>query len=147
MNLIMDTQSTPNPEQMPNRNVAPDQLIGTGTQEQALRPATPEVVPAPQSAPTAPQNTGQPQATPPHLTAQDVANAIAAAPAPAAPVVSAPQIAADQDVVEPEWVEAAEQAIAQTAGNPYAEEEAVESLQVDYLKKRYGHEVKKPEDK
>jgi hypothetical protein len=143
----MDTQGNPIPERAPNPNITPDQLISTGTQEQALRPtAAPETAPQ-QPAPAAPQNTGQPAAAQPPLTANDVAKAIAAAPMPVAPVVPVPQTAADQDVVEPEWVDAAEQTIAHTAGNPYAEEEAVETLQTDYLKKRYGHEVKKPEDK
>ncbi len=144
----MDMPSTPTPEQAPQPNVTPDQLIGTGTQEQAFKPAGAEAAPppAPAPAPAAAQNTGQPQAVPAHLTADDVAQAIAAAPMPTAPVVATPQVAADQDVVEPEWVDAAEQAITQTTGNPHAEEEAVESLQIDYLKKRYGHEVKKPEE-
>jgi hypothetical protein len=111
-----------------------------------------EQTPAP--AETAPQpvpgqqNAGAP--APARLTAADVAAALAATPMPKAPVVPPPSMpvsADDVDVVEPEWVAAAEQVMAQTAGNPYAEEEAFETLQVDYLKKRYGHEVKKPEDK
>jgi hypothetical protein len=118
-------------------------------------PAAPEAAPAPAAMETAPQPAAAPQnagapAAPPaqQLTAQDVAAAIAATPMPAAPVNTGPPVtAADIDVVEPEWVAAADQVIAQTAGNPYAEEEAFETLQVDYLKKRYGHEVKKPEDK
>jgi hypothetical protein len=62
------------------------------------------------------------------------------------PTVSVPLEAADVDVIEPEWVDKAEQVVAQTAGNPFAEEEGIENLQVDYLKQRYGHEVKKPEN-
>lgn len=100
---------------------------------------------------SAPNNVGMPAA--PKLSAADVAAAIAKTPAStpadpaAAPTVPLPTTAADQDLIEPEWVNKAEQVVSQTAGNPYAEEEGVENLQVDYLKKRYGHEVKKSEDK
>ena len=106
-----------------------------------VMPAPAETAPAPTPAP---QNTGQP-ATAPQLTAADVAAAMAANPVQ--PGAGTPVMAGDQDEVEPEWVNAAEQAMTETAGNPYAEEEAVESLQIDYLKKRYGYEVKKPDSK
>jgi hypothetical protein len=138
----MDTQPTPTPEQAPG--LPTEQLSGAIVPEQMPAPAVPEVAPAPAAAP---QNTGAPAAATSKLTADDVAAALAAVPMPTAPVVAAPVTAEDVDVVEPEWVAAADQVIAQTAGNPYAEEEAFETLQVDYLKKRYGHEVKKPEDK
>jgi hypothetical protein len=137
----MDTQSFPTPEQRPG-GALPDQLSGNVTPEQVIQPAAAEAG----VSGAAPQNSGAP-AGKPTLTAQDVAAAIAAVPMPTAPVqAGAPATAADVDLVEPEWVAAAEQAITQNAANPYAEEEAVERLQVDYLKKRYGHEVKKPED-
>jgi hypothetical protein len=81
------------------------------------------------------------------LTASDVAAAIAQMPATTAqPAASAaPSAAADQDVIEPEWVDQAEKVIEQTSGDPHAQEEAVEALQVDYLAKRYGHQVKQPD--
>lgn len=86
--------------------------------------------------------------TQPTLSASDVAAAIAAMPAPNAAAVSlpVPSAAADEDLIEPEWVNKTEQVIAETSGNPFAEEEAIEDLQIDYLQKRYGHVVKKPED-
>ena len=61
------------------------------------------------------------------------------------PTGSGPVVADDVDVIEKEWVDQAEKVVKQTAGDPYQEEEAVEALQVDYLKKRYGKEVKKSE--
>lgn len=108
----------------------------------------PEQVAAPRETPAAAaNNSGQPAAA--HLTASDVAAAIAQMPATPTPVVptsvTPPPTAADQDVIEPEWVEQAEATIARTAGDPHAEEEAVEALQIDYLQKRYGHTVKKPD--
>lgn len=144
----MDMPTTPSPEQQPvnTGGPTPEQMIGTGAQEQALRPAAPEQA-ASTSASASVQNVGQPTQKP--LTASDVAAAIATMPVQGAPVpvTPAPTVAADQDVVEPEWVDAAEKTIEQTAGNPYAEEEAIEALQIDYLQKRYGYEVKKPEEK
>lgn len=108
-------------------------------------PAAPET-----SAPPVAEPTGAPAAQPAKLSADDVAAAIAAMPAPTAPVAAqlpVPDAAADEDLIEPEWVNKTEQVIAETSGNPYAEEEAIEDLQIDYLSKRYGHQVKKPEDK
>ncbi len=99
---------------------------------------------------TVPAADGAPAASSPKLNASDVAAAIASMPAPNAavtPTLPLPAIAADEDLIEPEWVDKTEEVIAQTSGNPYAEEEAIEDLQVDYLQKRYGHQVKKPEDK
>lgn len=66
--------------------------------------------------------------------------------APAAPVVGPnPTEAADIDVIEKEWVDQADKIVSQTSEDPYVEEEAVESLQQDYLQKRYGHNVVKPD--
>lgn len=70
----------------------------------------------------------------------------AVASAPPQPTVSNPALAADVDVIEKEWVDKAEEVIAKTAGDPRAEEEAVEDLQIDYMKKRYGKDIKKSLD-
>lgn len=53
-----------------------------------------------------------------------------------------PVFANDVDVIEKEWVNKAKQIIKETHDNPYEQEKAVEQLQIDYLKKRYGHDVK-----
>ena len=143
----MDNQSNPNnslPEQQP---IAPlEQLPSLGLPEQTPQPVVPEYTPPVASElPSAStvQNAGQPPV--PQLTAADVAAAIAAAPMPTAPVIPVPQVALDQDSIEPEWIDAVDKTIEQTAGNPYAEEEAVENLQIDYMKKRYGKDIKKSE--
>ena len=57
-----------------------------------------------------------------------------------------PIVANDQDVIEKEWVDKAEDVIEKTAGDPHAEEEAVEDLQIDYMKKRYNKDIKKSDD-
>jgi hypothetical protein len=62
----------------------------------------------------------------------------------ATPTNSSPAVAADVDVIEPEWVDKAEQVVQAHRGDPYGEEEAIEQLQEDYLKKRYGINVADP---
>lgn len=77
---------------------------------------------------------------------------------PAAPVSAAtpitqpatddsPLIADDVDVIEMEWVNKAKKIIKDTRDDPHAQEEAVEKLQIDYLKKRYGKEIKNSRSK
>jgi hypothetical protein len=128
----MDTQPTP--------QFSPEKSIG-GEINSAPMPSNAEA-----GSTSSNNNASQPtQMNKPVLTAADVAAAMAAVPTPAAPLPSdyAPTVAADQDVIEPEWVDRAEQVVSETAGNPFAEEEGIEALQIDYLKKRYGYEVKK----
>lgn len=71
---------------------------------------------------------------------------------PAATVQDAPQttaptpaVADDADVIEKEWVDAAEAMEKKTTGDPHAEEEGFENLQVDYIHKRFGKDIKKSE--
>lgn len=65
------------------------------------------------------------------------------AQAPAPQKTATPATADDVDVIEKEWVEAAEKVVHEHSDDPHAEEEAFEDLQVDYLKKRYGKDIKK----
>ncbi len=53
-----------------------------------------------------------------------------------------PRQADDVDVIEMEWVNKAKQIIEKNKDNPHAQEAAFEKLQRDYLKKRYGKEIK-----
>jgi len=52
-----------------------------------------------------------------------------------------PAIAKDDDLIEREWVDKAKKIVAETQNDPYRQEEAVNKLQVDYMKKRYGKEL------
>ena len=58
-----------------------------------------------------------------------------------------PAIAEDVDVIEKEWVDKAESIIEATKNDPFEEEEQVETLQLDYLDKRYNHKVDKPQER
>lgn len=80
------------------------------------------------------------------LTADEVAVALAAAPPAQAQTTSSPipAVAGDVDLIEPEWVEKASEVVQQHQGDPYGEEEGIEVLQEEYLKKRYGIIVSNP---
>lgn len=52
-----------------------------------------------------------------------------------------PVAAADDDLIEREWVDKAKKIISETRDDPYGREKAVNQLQKDYLKKRYGKEL------
>ena len=130
----MDTQPTPqnptSPEQQPAATIAETPTppaVDAGSQPGVAAPVLPITNLA-------------------DMPATTVSSDPAAAPVVAS-TTSSPLEAADQDVIEPEWVDAAESVVSQTAGDPHAEENAVEELQVDYLQKRYGHEVKRSGDK
>ena len=58
------------------------------------------------------------------------------------PVDDNPLVAADEDLIEKEWVDRAKKIIADTKHDPYEQEQAINRLQADYQKKRYGRELK-----
>ncbi len=136
-----NVNSQPNPNPLPTPEVP-----GQGGVESQPAPVAPEAAPgASQAAPPSSPPLQIPQI--PDVPAQQLpGTAPAAAPAATTPTATPnPSIAADVDVIEKEWVDQANNIIEQTKDDPYVEEEAVEALQIDYLKKRYGHEVKKPD--
>lgn len=53
-----------------------------------------------------------------------------------------PAVAGDDEVIEKEWVDKAKKIVSQTKDDPYQQEKEVSKLQADYLKKRYGKDVK-----
>lgn len=53
-----------------------------------------------------------------------------------------PVVASDDDVIEKAWVDKAKKIVEQTKADPYLQEKEVSKLQADYLKKRYGKEIK-----
>lgn len=52
-----------------------------------------------------------------------------------------PAVASDDDLIEKEWVDKAKKIIAETKEDPHKRERAVNKLQIEYLKKRYGKEL------
>jgi hypothetical protein len=134
--------------------LAPRNALGSTERQPAL---TPEDLQAGSAAPIerAPVLGASPAQPPPiaqtpppvkRLSPEEVAAAISATPGgpPPPPLAGVPSTAGDVDVIEPEWVTKAENVVAQHQGDPYGEEEAIEDLQQDYLKKRYGYDVANP---
>ncbi len=116
--------------------------LGGETLPQALPETAPSPAVAPAAAPAA-----APVQYPVTLPASQAPVAQAAPSAASTPSVSGPAIAGDVDVIEKEWVDKAEALVKMTAGDPHAEEEAVEALQIDYLQKRYGRTVQESDSK
>jgi len=71
-------------------------------------------------------------------------------PTTAAPHLTAddrnPATADDADVIEKEWVERIKAIIKETGDDPHQKEQAVSKLQADYLEKRFGVQVKLPQE-
>jgi hypothetical protein len=122
----------PQPNQQPNPNIyAPKG-------ERHLEPLEPIEMPAVlPTLPTVMAPIGLPQIP------DTMPTGAATSSAPSAMPASIGLTADDVDVIEKEWVEVAEQVVHDTADDPHAQEEAVENLQVDYMKKRYGRDIKK----
>lgn len=57
-----------------------------------------------------------------------------------------PLVAADRDLIEEVWVSKAKQIVRETKDDPHQQETQVTKLQADYLKKRYGKEIKLASD-
>lgn len=118
-------ESLPNPQQGPERQrsieqPAPEEKkTGAGAGDFPVAPA-PVIPPPPQAAPTT-------------TTSYD-------------PDDDNPAVAGDEDLIEKEWVDRAKKVISETKHDPYAQEQAFSRLQADYIRKRYGKEIKLPED-
>lgn len=93
------------------------------SQPQATTPAEPVIIPA--------------------LPAQPILPKPAQTPAPTIdPTAGNPAMASDDDLIEKVWVDKAKKIIQDTKGDPYAQEREVSKLQADYIKKRYGKDIK-----
>lgn len=124
----------------------PNQSPAPSAEQPALapesQPAVAEV--GPQSPPVAAPSASP--ATPVTVPAPAASSPPATPSAPATGSTPTPTTADDGDVIEKEWVDAAEKMVDRTAGDPHAEEAGFEDLQVDYIKKRFGKDIKEPKD-
>lgn len=87
------------------------------------------------STPTPPPTTSSPTLPAP----QPVIHSV---PQTSLPQSDSPLVAADEDLIEREWVEKAKHIVTETRSDPYQQEKRVSQLQADYIKKRYGKEIK-----
>jgi hypothetical protein len=124
----MEPQNTPTPEQANQPGSAREKLTPATEKAAPAAPAQPASTPTPAAASAAAPQANQPLAAAPSVQ------------------VGTPSTADDVDVIEKEWVDAAEAVVEKYANDPHQEEEGFENLQVDYLKKRYGKDIKKPEN-
>lgn len=92
------------------------------------------------SAPMSPVHTPS-IATPPPITMPHTQAVHAQSPSPSALPV-APAVANDLDLIEKEWVEKAKSIVAQTRTDPHAQNNQMNSFKADYMKKRYGKDIK-----
>ena len=59
---------------------------------------------------------------------------------------SNPTVANDGDVIEKEWVNGARQIVKETRHDPQVQANKITRFKHDYIKKRFGKEIKLPED-
>lgn len=60
---------------------------------------------------------------------------------------SMPIVADDADVIEKEWVEKAKDIVAKTKSDPHLQSIELTNFKHDYMKKRYGKEIKLPDER
>lgn len=129
-----------------------------GNQRREAPPIAPEQAPQPINPEVQPQSTErnevQRQApSEPVIIPAVPAQPFLPSPGPAQTTVAAtqatndnPLVAGDDDLIEKEWVDKAKRIIQETRSDPYAQEKEVSKLQADYMKKRYGKDVKLAND-
>jgi hypothetical protein len=115
----------------PERPEAPHEQQQGAAIEQGISPA----LPADQSA------SPPPQVPPPSLSGQATTDSPnpTAVPQSAVPL---PAIADDNDLIEKEWVTKAKHIVEQTKHDPYVQNQEVNKMKADYLKKRYNKDLK-----
>jgi hypothetical protein len=55
---------------------------------------------------------------------------------------SLPMSAQDKDLIERIWVDKAKMIVRQTYGDPFVQNKALSQVKADYIRKRYGKEIK-----
>lgn len=120
----------------------PQEVVLQNKPEHTSSPGS--VEPSPESAPNGEMQHSGPSGPPVASTVSNVQLPVVAAQPQQAPVTDddTPLAAADDEVIEQEWVQKAKKIVAQTKGDPYSQEDQVGKLQADYIKKRYGKEIK-----
>ena len=58
------------------------------------------------------------------------------------PMSSMPAVADDTDLIEKEWVLKAKAIVARTRTDPYKQNQAINHVKADYMKKRYNKDIK-----
>lgn len=135
----------PTPEAAPEQQPAsPEANEAVSLEQIESKPAAQEKVGGKEGAN---QNSGMPL---PAVQDTPVATPTAEPPQDDAPAstgsADSPLIADDVDVLEREWVDKAKSIVDKSKDNPYQQNKDVSALKADYMKKRYGKEIKLAED-
>jgi len=129
-------QPGPTPETQPaqpaEQQPAPTPEKKAGSSEGAAQNA-PAVLPQVQ-----PQPTAQPTPSTPTAPAKPTGDAD--------DVGKTPVVADDVDVIEKEWVNKTKSVVKETKTDPHKQKKGVSVLKADYMKKRYGKDVKLSDD-
>lgn len=110
-----------------------------------INKTTPERAPGGEASSTGPSNV-PPPATPPADANQPQSILPVPQQTQTALTDDNPLVASDDEVLEKEWVDKAKKIVSQTKDDPYNQEKEVSKLQADYIKKRYGKEIKLTSD-
>jgi hypothetical protein len=73
---------------------------------------------------------------------QSLVGATGSSAAQSALLNTTPAIADDVDLIEKEWVAKAREIVARTKADPYVQNKELNVFKADYMKKRYGKDVK-----
>jgi hypothetical protein len=100
-------------------------------------------------------NTDLPQITPQPLSPGDESTARVAVEVATNPVlqnvtggasqqvsITLPEEASDSELIEKEWVLKAKEVVAHTSDDPYTQQAHISKIKADYMKKRYGKDIK-----
>jgi hypothetical protein len=60
-------------------------------------------------------------------------------------IIDTPEVAEDLDLIEKAWVQKAKEIVMQTQGDPYTQNKRISGVKIDYIKKRYGKEIRSSE--
>jgi len=104
----------------------------------------PEAVPNAEALP--PQPAAAPSTPLPPMQQMQTATQAAAVPVPTATgqaqTSGAPAAADDLDLIEKEWVDKAKEIVARTHSDPHTQNNEMTRFKADYMKKRYGKDIK-----
>jgi hypothetical protein len=136
----MEPQAAPGPEQGPKTQQQTER-VAVPEQSESPAPSQEKMAPrgesASQSAPTLP-----PTSLPRPVIGDDTSQAQSDQPKADDTQDPGPAVADDVDVIEKEWVDKAKSIVDEHKHDPYNQEKETSKLQADYLKKRYGKDVK-----
>lgn len=140
-------QVAPTPNESGPQPMTPNSNLSYGPEVVPVAP-TPEVQAG--SAEGANQNAGMPVLptvmTPPPTPLTDNQAIAQVGQAQMPQIGKTPGAADDVDVIEREWVDKAKYIVESTKDDPYMQDKQIEALKVDYMKKRYGRDIKLTQD-